>query len=279
MKAHFGRRAWVKLWVNDWLDGTTRYEMTGAQRAFWVDLLAMAGRSRQPGFICAGESGERVIGYPLSVFQGLDAGGEIDIPSTFQLFEACGKTRLEVTQETPVKLFRVEILNWGRYQSEYQRQKPYRDRKLPAKLQLETGKGNATEVEVEERIKTIRANPAGLHDGLESPADENHALIAVVGRTWAYYVQRLNKSPKLLTLTSLRQKKGLARLEECLEKVGWDLGKAEGLMRVAVDELAASDFHIGKNDRGLRYDSCEKNLFKSREQLEDWLGRSMEREG
>jgi hypothetical protein len=276
MKVHFGRRAWVKLWVNDWLNGTTRYEMTGAQRAFWIDLLAMAGRSRQPGLICAGETGERVIGYPLSVFQGLDAGGELDILSTFQLFETCGKIRLEVTQETPVKLFKIEILNWARYQSEYQRQRPYRDRKLQAKLQPETGKGNATEeeVEVEERIKTIRANPSGLHDGVELSSREN---LAVIEHVWAYYVERLNKNPKLLTLTSLRQKKGLARLNECLEKTGQNLEKAEGLMRVAVDELAASDFHTGKNDRGRRYDSWEQNLFKSREQIEGWLDQSRER--
>jgi hypothetical protein len=42
----FGKRSWVKLWTNEWLDGTTRYQMSDAQRALWVDLLAMAGRSR-----------------------------------------------------------------------------------------------------------------------------------------------------------------------------------------------------------------------------------------
>ena len=129
----FGKRQWVKLWVGEWLDGTTRYEMTGAQRAFWIDLLAMAGRSRQPGIICAGYSGDRLIGYPLSHFQALDAGGELDIPATLQLFEACGKIRIEVTQEAPIRLLKVEIANWGKYQSnlagQAERSRRYRENK------------------------------------------------------------------------------------------------------------------------------------------------------
>lgn len=52
----------IKLWVNEWLDGTTRFQMSGAQRAFWIDLLAMAGRSRFPGIICAGMDGELYVG-------------------------------------------------------------------------------------------------------------------------------------------------------------------------------------------------------------------------
>ena len=33
------QRKWIKLWVDPWLDGTTRYMNTGSERAFWVDLL------------------------------------------------------------------------------------------------------------------------------------------------------------------------------------------------------------------------------------------------
>lgn len=45
-------------------------------------------------------------------------------------------------------------------------------------------------------------------------------------------------------------------------------------MKVAVDALAASDFHRGANDRKRKYDSWEKNLFGSQEQLERWLEQS-----
>jgi hypothetical protein len=87
MKPTQGKRTWVKLWVNEWLDGTTRFQMSGAQRAFWIDLLALAGRSRYPGIICAGKDNDTFVGYPLKTLSALDAGGEIDILGTLELFE------------------------------------------------------------------------------------------------------------------------------------------------------------------------------------------------
>lgn len=125
MKPSQGRRPWVKLWVNDWLEGTTRYQMTDAQRAFWIDLLAMAGRSRFGGVVCAGKDGDVWIGYPLSKFQGLLA-EPIDIEATFELFERTGKIKLEVSADGRRKLYTLWILNWAHYQSEYERKRAER---------------------------------------------------------------------------------------------------------------------------------------------------------
>jgi hypothetical protein len=127
----FGRRSWVKLWVNEWLDGTTRFEMSDAQRAFWIDLLAMAGRSRFPGIICAGQIDGQFIGYPIAKYAALMA-KPINVEETFKLFERTGKIIAEITTETPVKLYKISLCNWEKFQSEYQRQKPYR---LQAQLQ------------------------------------------------------------------------------------------------------------------------------------------------
>ena len=124
MNPRFGRRQWVKLWVNEWLDGTTRYEMSDVQRAFWIDLLALAGRSRYPGRIFAGETPEGPVGYPLVKFAS-QMTSPIDIQKTLRLFERTGKIKLTKTCESP-ELFMIELLNWDRYQSEYQRQKKYR---------------------------------------------------------------------------------------------------------------------------------------------------------
>lgn len=149
MNPRFGKRVWVKLWAEEWLDGTTRFEMSDAQRAFWIDLLALAGRSRFPGRICAGEVNGSYVGYPLGKFQALMA-EPIDIWETLCLFEKTGKIKLTVTAETPVKLVMIELLNWGRYQSEYQRQKPYRAQKLQRSdsqsYNASDSKGNTTEV-------------------------------------------------------------------------------------------------------------------------------------
>ena len=120
--------------------------------------------------------------------------------------------------------------------------------------------------------KDVRADSSSPHESVtpQTPKPPDEKLL-VVERVWAYYVQKLGKNPKQLSFTAGRKQKGLARLRECLEKEGGDLGHAEGLMRLAVDALAESPFHRGENNRKKRYDSWEKNLFKDQDQAENWL--------
>lgn len=162
----FGKRKWVKLWVNEWLDGTTRFEMSDAQRAFWIDLLALAGRSRFPGKICAGEVNGVPVGYPLNKYQALMA-EPIDVWQTLSLFERVGKIRLVVTSEAPVKLVMVELLNWDRYQSDLdaqaERARNYRSRKRQRHAASHAASRDASrgvtvvEVEVEEEVEAAAA--------------------------------------------------------------------------------------------------------------------------
>lgn len=152
MNPRFGKRSWVKLWVNEWLDGTTRFEMTDSQRAFWIDLLALAGRSRFPGLICAGKVRDAYIGYPINKFQALMAEA-LDIDKTFALFESTGKIKVTVTSESPVKLVMIELVNWERYQSEYQRQKKYRKQGLQRSDSQSDKASNKTEGETEGEVE------------------------------------------------------------------------------------------------------------------------------
>ncbi|HEV2340252.1 MAG TPA: hypothetical protein VGS15_00470 [Candidatus Acidoferrales bacterium] len=149
MKPSCGGRRWVKLWVNEWLEGTTRYQMSDAQRAFWIDLLAMAGRSQFGGVVCSGKDGDQFVGYPLAKFQGL-LSGSIDVLATFELFRRTGKIELQVDGETP-KLYTIFILSWARYQSEYERTKKYRTRTATPKstemLHPKSRESNTTEGE------------------------------------------------------------------------------------------------------------------------------------
>jgi hypothetical protein len=147
----FGRRQWVKLWVNEWLEGTTRIEMSDAQRAFWVDLLALAGRSRFPGKVCSGMIDGQIAGYPIQKYQALMT-TPIDVEETLALFEKRGKIKITVTAEEPTKLIMVELVNWNRYQSEYLRQKKYRT-KLHESDTDSYSKGNTTEVEGEVEVE------------------------------------------------------------------------------------------------------------------------------
>ncbi len=103
-------RPWIKLWVAPWLDGTTRYEMSGSQRAFWVDLLAQAARSRTAGVISPGQVNGKILGYPLAWYQGFQP--DIDVMATLELFQSTGK--IELINEGD--RMAVRILKWDKYQ-------------------------------------------------------------------------------------------------------------------------------------------------------------------
>jgi hypothetical protein len=95
-----------------------------------------------------------------------------------------------------------------------------------------------------------------------------------IRRVWDYYVSTLNRNPKLLSFTPLRQQKATARLREALVKTGGHMAKAENLLKLAVDTLAASKFHRGDNEGRIAYDSSEKHLFPNQEKLEGWWERA-----
>ena len=125
--------------------------------------------------------------------------------------------------------------------------------------------------------KNICADKNGLHDRVApllnpKPSAETEAL----DRIWIYYLQKTEHNPKLYEFTAVRKQKGALRLRECLSKASGNLEKAEALMKIAVDNLTASTWHMGANPSKRKYDSWEKNLFKSKEQLDDWLSQISE---
>lgn len=118
------RRQWVKLWVNEWLDGTTRFELTAQQRLLWIDLLALAGRSRFPGFIYAGDGqGSEKIGYPIAYLAGVLQMDEQSLNNALILLQ--DHKHITIQEPSPER-FIIGIANWEKYQSEYLRQKAYR---------------------------------------------------------------------------------------------------------------------------------------------------------
>ncbi len=92
---------------------------------------------------------------------------------------------------------------------------------------------------------------------------------------WDYYIQQTARNPKTCFFPPLRKCKGLARLRECMSKTGGELEKAEGLMKLAIDRLVASDFHMGRDTKtnGKRYCDWENHVFRSYEQMEGWWNR------
>jgi DNA-binding Lrp family transcriptional regulator len=104
-------------------------------------------------------------------------------------------------------------------------------------------------------------------------ADKKLNSTSIVHRLFKYYIERTDRHPRLYELTDQRMKKGLARLADCQRKCNGDLGKAEQLMKLAIDGLCESDFHMGKNEQKKQYIDWNDHLFKSTEKLEWWLAR------
>lgn len=111
------RRPWIKLYPIDCLDGSIRYQLESDERGVWYDLLNFSAICAEPGTI-ADKDGRP---YPHNFIA-----NRLNID--LELLES---TLKKCTEEGRIKDIGgvLKIANWGAYQSEYQRQKPYREKK------------------------------------------------------------------------------------------------------------------------------------------------------
>lgn len=117
------KRNWIKLWVDQCLRGSLIEELTPIQRWLWIGLLLMAGDSNIPGLIYRRlDENHEPIGFSdVTISELLD----IPLPEL-----QAGLKRLVETEKLSVNEKGViTIRNWKKYQSEYSRQEPYRNRK------------------------------------------------------------------------------------------------------------------------------------------------------
>lgn len=118
----------------------------------------------------------------------------------------------------------------------------------------------------------LREVPDGGALFLVPPDTKTDIRSIIRQRIFPYYLEKCERHPKLYTLSPPRMDKGVARFKECLKKVNGDYRKAEQLMAIAIDNLSASDFHMGrKPGQPTRYNDWIEHLFKSTEKLEQWL--------
>ena len=111
------RRKWVKIWVDESLTGTVRFDLTPAERSIWYDLIILAGACRVPGQISSNETTPFPHDYIANLLQvPLDL-----LQTTFK--------KLAATERISENENGIHITNWLKYQSEYDRQKKYRGRK------------------------------------------------------------------------------------------------------------------------------------------------------
>lgn len=108
------RRPWIKLYSIDCLEGSIRYQLEPAERSVWYELLLLSSICAIPGRIC--DKDERP--YPHAFIA-----NRLNI--SVELLE---RTLAKCIEEGRIQenAQGIIITNWHAYQSEYQRQKPYR---------------------------------------------------------------------------------------------------------------------------------------------------------
>lgn len=132
-----GPRRWVKLYCYEMLHGSVSYQLSEAEQAVWVKLLCFAGLCGNDGLIA--DHDLRPFPHSFIVHE---------IHADTEIFET---TLKKCTEEGRISEDGqgIKITNWSKYQSEYDRQRPYRDYKRQASLQ---------ELSPEERVRINEEN-------------------------------------------------------------------------------------------------------------------------
>lgn len=105
------RKWWIKVWVKEWLEGSIRFDLLPDERSVWLDLLVMAGDSRNPGHI----QSDPTTGYP---HHWLSSKLNIPLELLERTLHKC-KKKERISENTTG----ITIINWERYQIRYEKQK------------------------------------------------------------------------------------------------------------------------------------------------------------
>lgn len=138
---------------------------------------------------------------------------------------------------------------------------PEEARTIPGDFHQEQGTGNR------------ERNREQGRDSAPAPNAGDGSPLSAVRQVFEYYLEKTGRNKSLYGFTDQRRKKGMARMEEAMKKAHGDLAGASELMRIAVDAIADSKFHMGDNDRGEKYCDWERHLFGSAEKFDRWLTR------
>jgi hypothetical protein len=142
--------SWVPLYVDAWLFGSTRHELTRAQRGDFVDLLLLA--AKHDGHVRAAEG----VPYPIEQLAGLLCVPVQDLEETIRRCVDTGKIELKSDKT-------LYVCNWQKYRLTRQ----YRgrlERETPSALpQEENIKGKVEESKGRETLfpktETIKIPP------------------------------------------------------------------------------------------------------------------------
>ncbi len=119
------RRTWIKLYCYGRLHGSVVYQLDDAEQSVWDKLLCLAGICGLDGLIADNDRRS----YPHSFIAH-------EIHSSLELLESTLSKCIEEGRISEND-HGIVITNWAAYQSEYDRQKPYRQATISKKARLE----------------------------------------------------------------------------------------------------------------------------------------------
>ncbi len=111
------KRPWIKMYPVDCLMGSINWQLNLAERCIWYELIYFSAICAKPGII-ADKDGRP---YPHSFLA-----NRLNAP--LDIFEQTLKKCIDEGRISE-NATGIHITNWTAYQSEYERQKPYRERK------------------------------------------------------------------------------------------------------------------------------------------------------
>jgi len=102
---------------------------------------------------------------------------------------------------------------------------------------------------------------------------KQRAIQGIQNLIFPYFLDQTERKPSLYTLTPSRLQKGVDRFLECVSKTNGDWQLAGKMFYQAIEALAESDWHMGRDKRtnGKKYNDWIDNLCKNAEQFEKWL--------
>jgi hypothetical protein len=108
---------WIRIWPEYIINGTTFEELDLQERGLWFSLLVLAGHSPQPGKICIADG----IPYTLDQIAALLRISRQTLDDGLKILGSPEINKIKLNGSGV-----IEITSWNRYQTEYDRQKPYR---------------------------------------------------------------------------------------------------------------------------------------------------------
>jgi len=140
-----GKRTWIKLYPIECMEGSIRYQLDADERGVWYDLLLFSSLCAEAGTIADRDNRP----YPHQfIANRLNITGEL-LERT--LAKCIKETR--ITEDDTG----IHITNWKNYQSEYDRQKPYRQKERGRQI-LSPGYAALAEARSTERVAAQKSS-------------------------------------------------------------------------------------------------------------------------